>query len=73
MFASARSFLRGCVVGDTDKLGEQVTGNFYKSESVARTLYHLLGIDADRMVNTLSNRPIKLIAEDAPIIKEALA
>ncbi len=73
VLAAGGGFRRGCVVGATDKLGEQVTDNFYKIESFARTLYHLLGIDADRIVNTLSNRPIKLIAEDAPIIKEALA
>ena len=63
----------GCIVGATDKVGAQVTDKFYKVESFGRTLYHLLGIDADTIVNTLGNRPVKLIAEEAPIIKEALA
>jgi hypothetical protein len=46
---------------------------FYKVESFGRTLYHLLGIDPETVVRTPANRPVKLIAEDAPIIKEALA
>jgi hypothetical protein len=73
VLAAGGGFKRGCIVGATDKLGEQVTDNFYKIESFGRTLYHLLGIDADTIVRTPSDRPIKLIAEDAPLIKEALA
>jgi len=49
-----------------------VTQDFYKVESFGRTLYHLLGIDPDTVMRTPSNRPIKLIAEDAPLVKEAL-
>ena len=60
------------MVGATDRLGEQVSDSFYKVESFGRTLYHLLGIDANQIVRTLNDRPIKLIAEDAPIVKEAL-
>ena len=33
----------------------------------------LLGIDPDTIVNTMNNRPIRLIAEDAPLIREAIA
>ena len=72
VLAAGGGFKRGCIVGATDKLGEQVTDNFYKVESFGRTLYHLLGIDPDTQVETLSSRPIKLIAEDAPLVKEAL-
>ena len=57
----------------TGKLGEQVTDKFYKVESFGRTLYHLLGIDPATVMQTPSNRPIKLIAEDAPLVKETLA
>jgi hypothetical protein len=32
-----------------------------------------LGIDPDTVVKTQGDRPIKLIAEEAPLIKEALA
>lgn len=73
VLAAGGGFKRGCVVGATDKLGEQVTDKFYKVESFGRTLYHLLGTDPDTIVHTLNNRPMKLIAEDAPLVKEAMA
>jgi hypothetical protein len=73
VIAAGGGFNRGCVVGATDKLGERVTDKFYKIESFGRTLYHLLGIDPDTVLHTPANRPVKLIVEDAPIIKEALA
>ncbi|MFN0017770.1 MAG: DUF1501 domain-containing protein [Pirellulaceae bacterium] len=72
VLAAGGGFKRGCVVGATDKLGEQVTDNFYKVESFGRTLYHLLGIDPDTVMQTPSNRPVKLIAEETPLVKEAL-
>ena len=70
--AAGGGFKRGCVVGATDKLGERVTDRFYKIESFGRTLYHLLGIDPDTVVTTPANRPVRLIAEDAPLIREAI-
>jgi hypothetical protein len=73
VLAAGGGFQRGAVVGATDKKGEQVTDKFYKVESFGRTLYHLLGIDPDQTVYTLGNRPVKLIVEEAPLIKEALA
>ncbi len=73
VIAAGGGFNRGCVVGATDKLGERVTDKFYKIESFGRTLYHLLGIDSDTVLHTPAKRPVKLIVEDAPIIKEALA
>jgi len=72
VFAAGGGFKGGNIVGATDKHGSQVTDKFYKVESFGRTLYHLLGIDPDTIVNTRSNRPVKLIVEDAPIIKEAI-
>ena len=33
----------------------------------------LLVIDADQVLHTTENRPHKLIVDDAPLIKEALA
>src|SRR5436190_2656547 len=72
VLAAGGGFKLGCIVGATDKLGEQVTQNFYKVESFGRTLYHLLGVDADTIVRTQNNRPVKLILEDAPLVKEAL-
>jgi len=73
VIAAGGGFNRGCIVGATDKLGERVTDKFYKVESFGRTLYHLLGIDTDTILHTPANRPVKLIVEDAPIIKEAIA
>jgi hypothetical protein len=73
VIAAGGGFNRGCVVGATDKLGERVIDKFYKVESFGSTLYHLLGIDPETIVTTPANRPVKLIAEDAPIIKEAIS
>ncbi len=73
MIAAGGGFNRGSIVGATDKIGERVVDKFYKVESFGRTLYHLLGIDPDTIVHTPANRPVKLIAEDAPIIKEAIS
>jgi len=73
VLAAGGGFNRGCVVGSTDSKGEQVKDNFYKIESFGRTLYHLLGINADTVVHTPAKRPVKLIVEDAPLIKEAIA
>jgi hypothetical protein len=72
VLAAGGGFRKGTVVGATDRRGEQVTDNFYKVESFGRTLYHLLGVDPDTTVMTQNNRPIRLIAEDAPIIREAI-
>jgi len=73
VLAAGGGFKGGTVVGATDKVGAQVTDKFYKIESFGRTLYHLLGIDPDTLVMTPANRPVKLIAEEAPLIKEAIA
>jgi hypothetical protein len=73
VFAAGGGFKGGTIVGATDKVGARVTDKFYKVESFGRTLYHLLGIDPDTVVRTPANRPVKLIAEEAPIIKEAIA
>jgi hypothetical protein len=70
--AAGGGFRGGNVVGATDPRGERITDKFYKVESFGRTLYHLLGIDPDTLVTTPANRPVKLIVEDAPIIKEAI-
>ena len=51
----------------------QITDKFYKVESFGRTLYTLLGIDPDHEVLTTDGRPIKIVVNDAPIIKESLA
>ena len=72
VLAAGGGFKGGNIVGATDKLGDKIADKPFKIESFARTLYHLLGIDADTIVTTPANRPIKLIAEEAPLIQEAI-
>jgi hypothetical protein len=72
VLAAGGGFKGGAIVGATDKRGEYVTDKFYKVESFGRTLYHLMGIDPDTIVTTPANRPVKLIVEETPIIKEAI-
>lgn len=66
-------FKGGTVVGATDKHAGYVTDRYYKVESFGRTIYHLLGIDSDQTMYTLDKRPLKLIVDEAPLIKEAIA
>src|SRR5258708_38109750 len=54
VLAAGGGFKGGNIVGATDKTGASVTDKFYKVESFGRTLYHLLGIDPDTIVNTRS-------------------
>ncbi|MBL8795560.1 MAG: DUF1501 domain-containing protein [Planctomycetia bacterium] len=66
-------FQRGCLVGSTDKIGGEVSDRYYKIPSLARTIYHLLGIDPDQELHTPDGRPLKIVLDDAPLIREALA
>lgn len=72
VIAAGGGFRRGAVVGATDRQGDRVTDAFYKVESFGRTLYHLMGVDPDTIVTTPTNRPVRLIVEDAPLIREAI-
>ena len=65
-------FKGGCVVGATDKNAGYVVDRYYKVESFGRTVYHLLGIDPDQTVYGIDNRPLRLIGEETPLIKEAI-
>lgn len=73
IFAAGGGFQRGTVVGATDAQAAYVTDNEYKVTSLGRTIYHLLGIDPNHELYTTDNRPIRVIAEDAPLIREAMA
>lgn len=66
-------FQQGCIVGRTDKHGGEVSDKYYKVPSLARTIYHLLGIDPDQELHTPDGRPLKIVLDDAPLIREALA
>lgn len=65
-------FRGGAVVGATDRYAGHVVDRYYRVESFGRTLYHLLGIDPYQSLSTIENRPMRLIAEDAPLIQEAI-
>lgn len=63
----------GVVVGATDAEAAFVKEKPYKVTSLGKTIYHLLGIDPDQEIYTLDNRPMRIIAEEAPLIREVLA
>lgn len=66
-------FKGGNVVGATDKHAAHVIDRKYSVESFARTIYTQLGIDPDHELLTADGRPIKIVTQDAPIIREAIA
>jgi len=65
-------FTGGNVIGATDKIGAFVTDKHYPACSLTRTVYHLLGIDADHEFYD-NNRPLRIVPEEGPLIREALA
>jgi hypothetical protein len=65
-------FQRGCIVGATDKHGGEIADKFYKVPSLARTVYHQLGIDPDQELQTPDGRPLKIVLDDGPLIHEAM-
>ena len=73
VFLAGGGFKGGTVVGATDKHAAYAVDRYYKVESFGRTIYHLLGIDPDQTLTTIEGRPMKLIGEEAPLIREALA
>jgi hypothetical protein len=73
VFVAGGGFKSGVVVGKTDKTSLRVVDNYYSPISYGRTLYHLLGIDADKELYTTTDRPIQIIVDKAPLIKEAIA
>lgn len=73
VFVAGGGFRPGLVVGATDRHAAYVVDRYYKVESFGRTLYNLLGIDPDQTVYTIEGRPMRLIAENAPLIREVLA
>jgi hypothetical protein len=65
-------FRPGQVVGATDAQAAYVRDAEYKVASLGKTMYHLLGIDPDTELHTTDSRPLKLITEDVPLIREVL-
>lgn len=65
-------FRGGNVVGATDYRAAEITDRPYRVESFARTIYTQLGINPDHEFMTADGRPIKIVVEDRPLIREAL-
>jgi uncharacterized protein (DUF1501 family) len=66
-------FKGGNIVGATDDRAAYVVDKPYSVESFARTIYTQLGIDPNHELYTTDGRPLKIVTQDAPIIKEAIA
>jgi len=63
---------RGMVVGETDAYGELPAERPVGPEDILQTVYHLLGIDADKEYRTATNRPVKVL-DKGEVIREAMA
>jgi len=63
---------RGGVVGETDAYGELPAERPVGPEDILHTVYHLLGIDADKEYRTATNRPVKVL-DKGEVIREAIA
>lgn len=63
-------FRHGMVLGATDRTSLRVVDKYYSPVSYGRTLYHLLGIDPEKELFTANGRPVRIISEDAPLIRE---
>ena len=56
----------GSVLGATDAQGERPTRNEYRTDDIAATIYHKLGLPIDLMAQSPDGRPVRLI-EGNPI------
>lgn len=66
-------FRGGAVVGATDYRAAEIIDKRYSVESFARTIYTQLGINPDHELMTTDGRPLKIVTQEAPLIREALA
>jgi uncharacterized protein (DUF1501 family) len=63
---------RGQVVGETDAFGELPASRPVLPEDLLATIYHLIGIDAEKEYRTETGRPIRVLS-GGEVVKEALA
>ena len=62
----------GIVIGSSDKNASYPTSDPYGIQDLLRTIYHLLGIDADKIHHTPLGRPVPIV-NGGKIITELLA
>jgi hypothetical protein len=55
-------FAQGAVVGQSDAEAAWVKDRPISPKDVLRTIYHLMGVDADRLLRDRLNRPLPLVA-----------
>src|SRR5439155_15137775 len=63
---------RGRVVGKSDKIAGSVAERPISPKDILATIYHLLGIDPETMVNDRTGRPLPLVPEGS-VVAELLA
>ncbi len=63
---------RGAVVGASDKTASYPTTQPYGIQDLLRTVFHLMGVNADRVVSTPLGRPVPIV-NGGKIIREVLA
>lgn len=62
----------GQVIGASDRTGESPAERPVTPADLVRTIYTVLGIDADREIRTADGRPVRLTPADAQVISELL-
>lgn len=70
LFAGA-GIAEGVVVGESDENAAWVKERPISPKDILKTLYHLLGVDADRMITDNLGRPLPLVA-DGSIVEEMI-
>ena len=63
----------GCVHGSTDDIGYKAVENRHYLSDLQATILHQLGLDHEKMILTVNNRPIRLVEEGFGPIREILA
>jgi hypothetical protein len=63
---------RGKIVGASDRQGAFVKDRAVSPKDILHTVYHLLGIDAERTIPNADGRPMPLV-DDGEVVKEILA
>ena len=72
IFLAGAGVAKGQIVGTSDRQGAFVQNRPISPKDILQTVYHLLGIDADRMIPDRQNRPIPLV-DGGQVVPEILS